>query len=435
MASRAEVNARATPATEDPAVGDRDNLAGADRPVRCVLMDADAQERRQFRLMARECARLYSFTETETVEETVEMLRAERPDVCIAAASAGDHSELATLVSSDPDLATIPVIVIADAPGEAAAVAAIRSGATDYISRPGLTAARLERATAEAIAHSTRRGSQSARIAALSEENAILREGTLTELGRLKTDVLRLLGQSWKLIDAGEGATPAARGDLSRLTRAALATIDDLTLDASVGARALPSETVSLDALLRESLDPLKEAVLARGAQVRSAPLPEARGVRAHFRLLFEQLTLHGLRFSRLGLKPLMEFGGGVARDGSWTLWYRDSGISLAARIQNDSRVFDADTSETPAGEAELPAVYGLSLCQRIVERAGGRMSIFGEADGGCRIVMRFASAAAGAGRTEPKAEEAGTAREDLASLAAAIPNGAAGAGSAGTVS
>lgn len=377
-------------AIDIPQPNRRATVLAGNRPLRCLMMDDSSFDRRLIRATARGCARQIEFIETSAIAGTLDRIANERPDICIFDLKLpdGDGLDLVRELGRDPVLASIPVIAIGHAEDKTVAAAAMEAGAAGFLAKRRLTPAMLEAAIARAL---PRAETSPAPEKALDDDTPQEPHSpALGHLGRLKSDVLKLLAQSWKLIDAGAGASDAERGKLSQLTRAAVAHIDDLTIDAAIGPDAGPTGPLSLTALLRESVDALAGTLRASEARVSATALPEVFGVSAEFRLLFEQFLLHALRYPRLGTGPLIEFGGGRARDGSWTLWYRDGGVSLPARLQSDQRVFDANDANDGAAAGPVPAGFGLSVCQRIVERNGGSLSIFGEKDGGCRVVMRF---------------------------------------------
>lgn len=396
--------------------GEQSLPAPQTRIVQCLVLDDNGFDRRLIRAAAKNCKTRLNFLETSTIAETRALLKTQRPDICLFDYYLPDGDGIAYMreLAEEAELAGIPVVVISQSDAEAIATEAMNSGAAGYLTKRRMTAETLDKAITAAFARVAapepeevpgaapepveeaprqvaRAPEPQAQAAGIEAEGAEgppdpSREDTLARLGKLKGDVLKLLSQSWQLIDKGAAASESARARLSQMTRTAIATIDDLTVDAATGGKDPEAEDLALTAILRECVQPLDETLRKHEARVTATALPVAQGVKAHFKLLFEQLLLHALRFSRLGMRPVIEFGGGRAPDGSWTIWYRDSGVNLATRIQSDRRAFEQEGESSP-----LPAGFGLSICQRIVERNGGRLSIFGEKDGGCRIVMRFA--------------------------------------------
>ncbi|MDQ3607729.1 MAG: ATP-binding protein [Actinomycetota bacterium] len=167
------------------------------------------------------------------------------------------------------------------------------------------------------------------------------------------------LGEGLELVDGIRGATGQAR-----------ALIRDL-LDYSRAGREQPSlEAVPAETVVEHALESLAGAIEAAGARVRiDGTLPVVLADAAGLTRVVANLVGNAVKFVD-GRAPEVTIG--AQREGAWwRLWVRDNGIGMdpvhAARIFEPFQRLNGEEDYAGTG-------IGLAVCERIVERHGGRI-------------------------------------------------------------
>ncbi|MBA2262352.1 MAG: CHASE3 domain-containing protein [Solirubrobacterales bacterium] len=167
------------------------------------------------------------------------------------------------------------------------------------------------------------------------------------------------LGKDLELVDGIRGATDQAR-----------TLIRDL-LDYSRAGREEPSlAAVHAATVVEQALESLAGAVEAAGARVRvEGPLPVVLADAAGLTRVMANLVGNAVKFVD-GRAPEVTIG--AQREGTWwRLWVRDNGIGMdpahAGRIFEPFQRLNGEEHYAGTG-------LGLAVCERIVERHGGRI-------------------------------------------------------------
>lgn len=152
------------------------------------------------------------------------------------------------------------------------------------------------------------------------------------------------------------------------------ALIEDLLAFSQISARPSAAQAVDLDVVLAHACKNLQAALTQSAAQITHDPLPTVAGDAGQLGHLVQNLLANALKFR--GDKPAV-LHLGARRDGAqWVCWVADQGIGIAP--QYFERIFGIfkrlHTREEYAGNG-----IGLTLCQRIVERHGGRIWVESE--------------------------------------------------------
>ncbi|HEV2821260.1 MAG TPA: ATP-binding protein [Solirubrobacteraceae bacterium] len=167
------------------------------------------------------------------------------------------------------------------------------------------------------------------------------------------------LGEGLELVDGIRGATGQAR-----------ALIRDL-LDYSRAGREQPSlEAVSAETVVEQALESLAGTIEAAGARVRvEGSLPVVRADAAGLTRVVQNLVGNAIKFVA-GRTPEITIG--AERDGAWwRLWVRDNGIGMEPA--HARRIFEP--FQRLNGEEDYEGTgIGLAICERIVQRHGGRI-------------------------------------------------------------
>ncbi len=152
------------------------------------------------------------------------------------------------------------------------------------------------------------------------------------------------------------------------------ALIEDLLAFSRLNSKARASGPVDLGDVLATVLENLQVAIAESGAQITHDVLPAVTGDAGQLSHLLQNLVANALKFR--GGKPAVVHVG-ARRDGpQWVFSVSDQGIGIEPK--HFARIFGIfkrlHTREEYAGNG-----IGLTLCQRIVERHGGRIWVESE--------------------------------------------------------
>jgi PAS domain S-box-containing protein len=137
------------------------------------------------------------------------------------------------------------------------------------------------------------------------------------------------------------------------------------------------AESVNLNLVFQKEVEDLKTAIEESGAVVTCDALPIIKGQEAHFRQLFQNLIGNALKY-RAERQPRIHVGLSKNPD-AWRFSVADNGIGIDPEYhQNIFGVFKRLHGREIAGTG-----IGLAICQRVVERYGGRIWVESEVDRG----------------------------------------------------
>ena len=132
------------------------------------------------------------------------------------------------------------------------------------------------------------------------------------------------------------------------------------------GAELAPTDTVPV---LRETLSNLEMAIGESGAEVVYSDLPWVMGDPSQLRQLFQNIIGNALKF-RSETRPRVELSAKRESD-EWTFSIQDNGVGFDQRYAE--RVFGV--FKRLHRNADIPGTgIGLAICQRIIDRHGGRI-------------------------------------------------------------
>ncbi|MBV9396957.1 MAG: PocR ligand-binding domain-containing protein [Bryobacterales bacterium] len=143
-----------------------------------------------------------------------------------------------------------------------------------------------------------------------------------------------------------------------------------------------PSHCIGLNDALNSALKNLKEAIQESGASVTSDPLPRVVGQEVHFIQLFQNLIGNAIKYR--GPSPPCIRISGQKCGSQWRIAVSDNGMGI-----------DPEYHQTIFGVfkrlhgTKIPGTgIGLSICQRIVERYGGRLWVESQPDAGATFYL-----------------------------------------------
>jgi PAS domain S-box-containing protein len=145
--------------------------------------------------------------------------------------------------------------------------------------------------------------------------------------------------------------------------------IRDLLEYSRVGTRGGAFAPVACGEIVEQVLGDLAAAIEETGATVVAGALPTVRGDRSQLRQLFQNLVENALKY-RSAAPPVVSIAASPEGE-TWHFTVRDNGIGIAPEYAE--RIFVI--FQRLHTQAEYPGTgIGLAVCQRIVERHGGRI-------------------------------------------------------------
>lgn len=209
--------------------------------------------------------------------------------------------------------------------------------------------------------------------AALVRSNVDLQQFAFVASHDLRTPLRSIKGYL-SLLDTRWGhQLDASARELIQRAGAAVDQLDDLTQDllsyASLDSEAVRQVQVDSNLALADALSLLEAKLAESAAQVTSDALPVLRGERGQIVQLFQNLLANAMTYCE-DRPPRMHVAARREQDG-WLFSVADNGIGVEPRHRK--RIFEIfkrlHTSDEYPGTG-----MGLAICQRIVERHGGRI-------------------------------------------------------------
>ncbi len=267
--------------------------------------------------------------------------------------------------------ADIPVVLVSGSLGELTAVECIKQGAADYVLKDHL--ARLpesvRRALRERKLRSERRHFQEelARSNRDLEQFAYVASHDLQEPLRMVATYTQLLAERYAgQLDenADKYIHYAVDGALRMQTL-----VQDLLAFSRVGRQGTDFKLVECSALLQVVKQNLKTAIDESGAQIECGTLPSIVADGSQLGQVFQNLIGNAIKFRGSGT-PMIEVTA-EKKEREWLFSVTDNGIGIAPE---HAEIIFAIFKRLHT-RAEYPGSgIGLAICQKIVERHGGRI-------------------------------------------------------------
>lgn len=306
----------------------------------------------------------------------------------------------------------VPAIILTGRGDELTAVAAMKSGATDYIPKVELSADRVVSAIRTGIEIHRRRGEVFRAHAALQRANNELEErvrARTTELESANAELLRrnaeldeftyiashdLQEPLRKLMafsdllprDIGGELSVLAERDLDFIVEAARrmqTLVQDLLTLCRAGKSAMRRERVSLDACVERALQALSARVEETGAKIAREQLPVVMGDATLLTQLYQNLLSNALKFTAPGRRPQVRVTAEQPEGGAWVFGVSDNGIGL--KPEYAEQIF-APFKRLHSRDQYEGTGIGLSVCRKAVERHGGAIWVESQPDQGARF-------------------------------------------------
>lgn len=184
---------------------------------------------------------------------------------------------------------------------------------------------------------------------------------------------------------ADEDTRDFMRFTLDGAQRMELLIRDLLSYTHAVNIRGVPEAPVDSGAALRKALANLRGAIESSGAEVRVGAMPAIRAYDIHLVQLFQNLVGNAIKY-RSTAPPVVEVN--ARRDAAldqWIFTVKDNGVGIAPRYHN--QVFGLFKRLYAAHQYPGTGI-GLAICQKVVERYGGRIWVESAEGQGSRFIF-----------------------------------------------
>jgi signal transduction histidine kinase len=164
---------------------------------------------------------------------------------------------------------------------------------------------------------------------------------------------------------------------------------DLLAYTQAVNIRGIPESPVDSGASLAKAIANLQSAIDLSGADIHYGFMPVLRAYDIHLVQLFQNLVGNAIKY-RGAERPQIDIS--VRHDdtaGCWVFTVQDNGIGISPRYH--SQVFGLFKRLYAAHEYPGTGI-GLAICQKVVERYGGRIWVESEEGAGSRFIFTFPS-------------------------------------------
>jgi light-regulated signal transduction histidine kinase (bacteriophytochrome) len=156
--------------------------------------------------------------------------------------------------------------------------------------------------------------------------------------------------------------------------------IDDLLAFSRIGRAGTQKTMVSLEQLVKEALNEVRQETDGRNIGWRIGALPDLYGDRSMLRLALVNLISNAIKFTRTRPQAEIEIGCADGKEDEIVVFIRDNGVGFDMKYVN--KLFGVFQRLHRAEEFEGTGI-GLATVQRIIHRHGGRVWAEGLVDRG----------------------------------------------------
>jgi signal transduction histidine kinase len=389
-------------------------------PLELLLIDDDAVDRETVRRTLRAAGLDVAVTEVATADAAFEAVDSRRYDCILLDYRLPGTDGLAVLEALRWRGIDTPVIALTGLADQQTAVAVMKAGAADYVTKDNVTPDRLERSIRHALQVAA--GERERRALLAREQQARLEaqaanrakdEFLATLSHELRTPLNSILGWAHLLASGSLDAEGSRRAleTIQRNARLQAKLIDDL-LDISrivTGKLTIERAAVSLATLVAAAVESHRPAAALSAVELTYTAPPDDRAVTgdaARLQQVVTNLLSNALKFTSEGgrVDVRLEFGPDDAR-----LVVADSGVGIAPdflpHVFEQFRQADASTTRRQGGLG-----LGLAIVRRLVELHGG--TVVAESEGlGRGATFTVTVPAAAAADEDPEAAAPAPAR------------------------
>ncbi|MGC2197595.1 MAG: ATP-binding protein [Terriglobales bacterium] len=327
----------------------------------------------------------------QTEADFVEHVRRNSYDVVLADYNLPSWNGMETVEVLRREGTDIPVVLVSGSLGELKAVECIKQGAADYVLKDHLPrlSESVRRALRERRLREEHRHFQEelARSNRDLEQFAYVASHDLQEPLRMVATYTQLLADRYqgKLDEnADKYIHYAVEGALRMQTL-----VQDLLAFSRVGRQGTEFKLIKCNAVVETALQNLHSAIEESGAEIDCEPLPALVADGSQLVQVFQNLIGNAIKFRGASAPVIRVRAEKMVRE--WTFSVADNGIGIAA--EHAEIVFAI--FKRLHTRAEYPGSgIGLAICQKIIERHGGRIWV--ESESGQGSTFKFALPARG---------------------------------------
>ncbi|MFQ5481750.1 MAG: ATP-binding protein [Nitrospinaceae bacterium] len=174
---------------------------------------------------------------------------------------------------------------------------------------------------------------------------------------------------------------------MERAVRRMEALIEGLLQLSRVTTEGRPFRKTDLNEVLRRVQANMDQEIQMENGRILADPLPTLSADPAQMHQLFKQLLLNALKFHPPGETPEIRVTARQSEPGCWDIDFQDRGIGIDPAKQ--ARIFKP--FETLHGRTQFEGVgMGLPICQKIVRRHKGVLTVHSEAGQGTTFKIRL---------------------------------------------
>ncbi len=159
--------------------------------------------------------------------------------------------------------------------------------------------------------------------------------------------------------------------------------IHDLLQYSNVMVKESSFELMDLNNTISDVLVDLEDQISRTHGQINVEAMPTLEAVPFQMRQLFLNLIGNALKYHKNGVNPIIRITSSLNEDGNWNIWVEDNGIGIDEKYFD--RVFKVFERLHNKSDYEGTGI-GLTICKRIVNRHGGRISLKSQLQKGTRF-------------------------------------------------
>lgn len=334
----------------------------------------------------------------DRLSEGLDELASGRGDVVLLDLSLPDSHGLETFTKAQSQAPDVPIILLTGLDDEELAVQVVQKGAQDYLVKSHVEGQVLARSLRYAIERQNLLGEvvrQSRELARVNEElqrsNAELEQFAyvashdLQEPLRMVSSYVQILAEDYSG-RLGKDADRFIGYVVDGATRMK-GLINDLLMFSRVGTQGRSFEPTDCNAIVEQVLADQATTIEGCGGKVTYTELPTVTGDVTQLTQLLQNLVSNALKYRR-DVPPQVHVNA-ANRDGVWAFSVSDNGIGIAPHHRD--RIFQMFQRLHHRNEYPGSGI-GLAVCQKIVERHGGRIWVESEVGKGSTFHFTISS-------------------------------------------
>ncbi len=318
----------------------------------------------------------------ETKEAFLREIKEFGPDLVLSDYSLPSFDGISALFLTKESLPSVPFIIVTGSLSEETAVECIKAGAADYVIKENLV--RIGPAVRGALekkrnVEEKNRAEEALRrqTEELARSNKELEQFAYVASHDLQEPLRKIITFGDRLAEhCADRLDDTGRDYLHRMQHASMRMrqlVEGLLQYATLTSKFERREKVDLSTLVREVLSDLEISIAQVGAHIEVDKLPAVEGDPIQLRQLFQNLISNALKFSTKKNPPWVRIKGHAVDRQFAEISVEDNGVGFDEKYVD--RIFMP--FQRLHSEDEFAGIgIGLTICHRIVQRAGGQIRV-----------------------------------------------------------